>query len=117
MEESRVAGYNGSTQSTYTGLSLICLGRPTISSCSNSAPGTVTVKWSANTKATGYQVKYAFGEMSATVTIRNKATVSYVIKGLTKGLTYKVYVRSYRTSGGKNYYSAWSSTKSIKIQE
>ena len=36
---------------------------------------------------------------------------------LTKGKTYYVRVRSYKTVSGTKYYSAWSSKKSVKISK
>lgn len=110
-----VKAYNGKSSSTYIGLSAIRLARPAISSCVNGSSRALTVKWNRNTKATGYQVQYVLGSAKKTVTVKNNTTVSYVIKSLIKGNKYKVYVRSYRTSGGKNYYSAWSAAKSVMI--
>ena len=49
------------------------------------------------------------------MTVKGSSTVSKSITGLSKGKTYKVYVRAYKTVGGKNYYSAWSSYKTVKI--
>ena len=91
------------------------LTRPAISSASNTAAKTMTVKWKKNAKATGYQVKYVTGSTSKTVTITKNTTLSRVIKSLVKGKTYKVYLRSYKKVSGVNYYSAWSAAKSVKI--
>ena len=80
------------------------------------ASGTsMTVKYKKNSKATGYKIKYVVGSTSKTVTVKSYATVKKVIKSLTAGKTYKVYVRSYKKSGKKTYYSAWSSVKSVTI--
>ena len=89
---------------------------PTIKSLTNSASKTMTVKWSKNSKATGYQVKYVVGSTTKTVTIKSATTVSKVIKSLTKGKTYKVYVRSYLKNSSGTYYSAWTG-KSLKISQ
>ena len=91
------------------------LTRPAISSASNTAAKTMTVKWKKNAKATGYQVKYVTGSTSKTVTITKNTTLSRVIKSLVKGKAYKVYLRSYKKVSGVNYYSAWSAAKSVKI--
>jgi hypothetical protein len=77
----------------------------------------MTVKWAKNTRATGYQIQYKTGTTAKTVTIRSAATLSTVIKNLTKGKTYSVYIRSYRTVSGVTYYSAWSSAKNVKISK
>ena len=80
------------------------------------ASGTsMTVKYKKNSKATGYKIKYVVGSTSKTVTVKSYATVKKVIKSLKAGKTYKVYVRSYKKSGKKTYYSAWSVVKSVTI--
>ena len=90
---------------------------PTIKSVTNSASKTMTVKWSKNAKATGYQVLYKVGSTSKKVTVKSAATLKKVIKSLKKGKTYKVYVRSYKKVSGTTYVSAWSSVKSLKISK
>ena len=91
------------------------LSRSSISSVKNSSSKKMTVTWSKNSKVTGYQIMYVTGSTSKTVTVSGYKNVSKVISSLTKGKTYKVYVRSYKTVSGTKYYSAWSSAKSIKI--
>jgi hypothetical protein len=98
-----------------TGKQIVRLTAPTISSVTNSASKAITVKWNRNTKVTGYQITYKTGTTSKTVTVSGNATVSKVISGLTKDKSYTVYVRSYKTVSGVNYYSAWSSAKTVKI--
>lgn len=88
---------------------------PAISSATNSAKGAVTVKWAKNASATGYEVKYVTGTTTKTVKITSASTVSKVISSLSKGKTYKIYLRAYKTVSGKTYYSNWSAAKSIKI--
>ena len=80
----------------------------------NSTKGKLTITWTKNAKATGYQIRYNDGKTTKDLTVAKAATVSKVL-AVTKGKTYKVYVRSYRTYGGKNYYSAWSAVKTLKI--
>jgi hypothetical protein len=38
------------------------------------------------------------------------------VKSLLKGKTYYVRVRAYKTVGKVNYYSAWSSVKSVTVK-
>ena len=38
-----------------------------------------------------------------------------LLKGLSKGKTYYIKVRAYKTVDDQRYYSAWSSQKSIKV--
>ena len=92
--------------------------RPSISSLTNSAKSTMLAKWSKNSKANGYQIQYSTSSSFSSpksVTITSNATVSKKITGLTKGKTYYVRMRSYKTVGSTKYYSAWSASKSVKI--
>ena len=93
--------------------------RPAVSSLTNSASKKMTVKWAKNSKATGYEIQYStsktFASGNKTVKITSKATVSKVIGSLTKGRTYYVKIRTYKTVSGTKYYSAWSAKKSVKI--
>ncbi len=95
--------------------------RPSVSSVKNSASKKMTVKWGKNAKATGYQIQYntnkAFSSGNKTVTVKGKTSVSKVISSLKKGKTYYVRIRTYKTAGGKNYFSAWSAAKSVKIKK
>ncbi len=113
----KVVAYYGKNTGSYNTKTIVRLTRPTISSAKNSSSKAIAVKWNKNTKATGYQVKYVTGSTTKTVTVSKNSTVSYTIKKLTKGKTYKVYVRSYKTVSGTKYYSAWSSAKSVKISK
>ena len=92
--------------------------RPAISSLKNSATKKMTVKWGKNTKATGYEIWYSTSKSFSTkktATVTKNTTVSKTITSLTKGKTYYVKVRSYKTVSGKKYYSAWSVVKTVKI--
>ena len=91
------------------------LTRPTIASATNSGASKITVKWNKNTKATGYQVKYIKGSTVKTVKVSGASALSKTLSSLTKGSTYKVYVRSYKTVSGNTYYSAYSTYKSVKV--
>ena len=114
-----VKAYSGNYTSSYnaTGKTIVRLARPTISSVTNSAVGKMTVKWNQNIKATGYQVYYKTGSTVKIVTVSGNTNIRKVIESLTKGKSYTVYVRSYRKVGSTTYYSAWSSSKTIKISK
>ena len=83
-----------------------------------------TVKWKKPSKAnlkktTGYEVRYSLKSSMAgakTVTITKNKTLSKTVKKLKAKKKYYVQVRTYKTSGGKNYYSAWSAKKAIKTK-
>lgn len=101
--------------SSYTAKATVFVTAPKISSAKNSSSKAISVKWGKNTKATGYQIQYVTGSSKKTVTISKNSTISYTIKKLAKSKTYKIYVRSYKTSSGTKYYSAWSAYKSVKV--
>ena len=95
------------------------LSRGSITSVSNSASKAMTVKWKKNSSANGYEIQYSlksdFSSGLKTKTITKKSTISSKITGLTKGRTYYVRVRSYKTVDGTKYYGTWSLKKSVKI--
>ena len=95
------------------------MARPAVSSAANTAAGKMTVKWGKNAKATGYQIQYStdktFKSGSKTVTIESASTVSRVISGMTRGKTYYVRIRTYKTVGSAKYWSIWSVARSVKI--
>ena len=92
------------------------LTRPTLASgTKNIATKKIVVKWNKNTKATGYQIKYVKGSTTKTVKVTKASTLSKTLSSLTKGSTYKVSVRSYKTVSGTTYYSAYSAVKSVKV--
>ena len=95
--------------------------RPAISSATNSASKKMTVKWGKNAKANGYQIQYStdktFKSGNKAVTVTGASTVSKVIGSLTKGKTYYVRIRTYKTVGSAKYWSMWSAAKSVKISK
>ena len=96
--------------------------RPAVSSVTNSASRKMTVKWGKNAKANGYQIQYSLSKTfqvgnNKAVTITSASTVSKVIGSLTKGKTYYVRIRTYKTVGSSKYWSVWSSARSVKISK
>ena len=95
--------------------------RPAISSATNSAASKMTVKWGKNAKANGYQIQYSLSKTFASgnkaVTVTSASTASRVIGSLTKGKTYYVRIRTYKTVGSTKYWSEWSASKSVKISK
>ena len=90
--------------------------RPSISSAKNSSSRKMTVKWSKNSKASSYQLQYRKKGSIAWTTVTTNSSSKTVSK-LTKGKTYQVRVRNYKKVGSSKYYSAWSSTKTVKISK
>ncbi|MDO4502597.1 MAG: fibronectin type III domain-containing protein, partial [Coriobacteriia bacterium] len=75
-----------------------------------------TARWSKRVSQTsGYQIQYRAKGSSATktVTVRGTSTTAKKITKLRAKTRYYVKVRTYKTVGGKRYYSAWSSAKAV----
>lgn len=72
----------------------------------------LTVKFTKDTKASGYQLQYSTSSKfaaSKTKTLKlGKNTTSRTIKNLKSGKRYYVRIRSYTTVGGKTVYGSWS---------
>ena len=116
-----VKAYSGSYVGSYnSGKTMYRVSRPSISSLKNSSSKKMTVAWSKNSKVTGYRIEYAANssfDNSTTVTVKGANTVSKTISGLTKGKTYYVRVRGYKTVSGTNYWSSWSTVQKVKISK
>ena len=67
---------------------------------------------------TGYQISYSTSAKFTKKTTKTAAskTTSKTVSKLTKGKTYYVRVRTYKTIKGVNYYSGWSNVKKIKVK-
>ncbi len=93
--------------------------RPAISTVTNSGAKKMTVKWGKNARASGYQIQYStdktFKTGNNSATISGASTVAKAITGLTKGKTYYVRIRTFKTAGSTKYFSAWSPVKNVKI--
>ncbi len=80
----------------------------------------MTVKWTASSVFTGYQIQYAtngtFTKNAVALKITNPKTAETVIKNLTKGTTYYVRIRSYHEFNGMTYFGEWSNVKSCKVK-
>ncbi|MCQ2492617.1 MAG: InlB B-repeat-containing protein [Lachnospiraceae bacterium] len=116
-----VCAYCGDNKSQYVDKKTYRVTGVSISSLKNSSSKKMTVKWSKNSKATGYQIQYSksssFASGNKTVTVKGAGTVSKKISSLTKKKTYYVRVRAYKTVSSVKYYSAWSAKKSVKIKK
>ncbi len=109
------------TKGAYATTKTVRMTAVSLSSVKNSSSKKMTVKWSKNTKATGYQIQYStsstFASGNKTVTVSGASSTSKVIGSLTKGKKYYVRIRTYKTVSKTKYYSAWSSKKSVKISK
>ena len=97
-----------------------------ISTATNPSTPTVTVSagskqakisWKNVTGAMGYQIYMSTsknGNYQRVATVKN--ATSYTHKKLTKGKTYYYKVRAYKTIGNVNFFSSFSSPKSVKVK-
>ena len=76
------------------------------------------VTYSKVSGVTGYQTVYSTSSKftKATTKTASSKSTSKTISGLTKGKTYYVKVRTYKTVKGTKYYSGYSAVKKIKIK-
>ncbi len=92
-----------------------------ISSVSNVKGKKLLVKWKRNPIVSGYQIQYstnsAFKKGNKTVTVKKNTSVKRTISKLTKGKTYYVRIRTYKTVSKANYYSTWSTKKKVVIKK
>ena len=91
-----------------------------LTSVKSAKAGEMTVKWSKNAKAGGYQLQYATASNfkgAKAVNVKKAKTTSTTVKKLTKGKKYYVRVRTYQKVSGKTYYSAWSASKNVTIKK
>ena len=74
-----------------------------------------TAQWK-KVAVTGYQLQYATNAKftkATTKTLKGAAKVKLAIKTPRGGTRYYVRVRTFKTIGGKNYYSTWSGAKAV----
>ncbi|MCC8073241.1 MAG: fibronectin type III domain-containing protein [Clostridiales bacterium] len=79
------------------------------------------IKWKKqDVKTTGYQITYSKNsdfESRKTVTGKGKDKTKVAILNLSGSTKYYFKVRTYKTVDGKNYYSSWSTKKSITTKK
>lgn len=72
----------------------------------------------AASRITGYQIQLAtdskFTKNKRLVTAKGYTKTSKKVTKLKGGKKYFVRIRTYKTAGGKNYYSPWSKAKTVK---
>lgn len=124
----RIAAFNKAGVSSKTRTSVMyrvagpvitSLSSPGGSSSRTSSAGRITVRWGRNAKGNGYKVQYSLASNFAgtkTLTFTKNSITSKTIKNLAVGKTYYVRVRAYKSAKGKNYYSAWSPVKKVKVR-
>lgn len=93
--------------------------KTTLVKLTNLATRKLKVEWKKNTVGTGYQIKYAinskFTSGVKTVNVTKNTTTYKTLTQLTKGKTYYVKIRTYKTVGSSAFYSDWSTAIKMKI--
>ena len=116
-----IRAYHGKTLGNYAGKTLTRLTGVTLSTLSNPSTKAMKVTWKKQSKVSGYEIQYStsstFASGNKSVKVSGAGTLSKTIKSLTKGKTYYVRIRGYKTVGTRTDYSAWSAKKSIKIKK
>ena len=91
---------------------------PTGVSAKNNKAKATTVTWKAMSGITGYELQASMDKTFKTGVKKASAkalATSAVFKSLTKGKTWYIRVRCYKTVSGKKIYSAWGAVKAVKV--
>ncbi len=75
----------------------------------------VTLQWTKNSAASGYEIEqYKGGKWTNVAKITSNATTSYTVKGLAAGTAgYQFRIRAYRNESSGKVYSGYSSTVKV----
>ena len=79
-----------------------------------------TAKWTKVAGVTGYQIQYATNAKftgAKAVNVKGASKAAQAVKNLKGGAKYYVRIRTYKTVGGKNYFSAWSAAKAVTTKK
>ena len=78
------------------------------------------VKWKKQAaQTTGYEIQYGLKKNfkgAKVKTVKKNKTTKLTIKKLKSKKKYYVRIRTYKTVGGKKYYSSWSKSKRVKVK-
>ncbi|MCD8191093.1 MAG: fibronectin type III domain-containing protein [Clostridiales bacterium] len=82
----------------------------------------ISLKWTRNTKATGYVIEYSTSKSftsstTKTVKLKGNKNLTTTLKNLKKGKTYYIRMRAYKTSGSVTSYAGWSKVKTVKVKK
>ena len=90
-----------------------------LSGVTSAKTGQLTLKWAKNAAVTGYQVQYATSSKftgAKTLNVKSNKTITGTLSKLKEKRKYYVRIRTYKTVGKVNYYSAWSAAKSATVK-
>ena len=97
----------------------------TLKSCKSTKRGTISLSWSKNAQADGYQVEYSYTNRTGTCMtmitaeqkIKGTEQIRMVRKGFVPGRTYRVRVRAYKIVNGKTYTSTRSAKGKVTVKK
>ena len=108
--------YSGTITKTFT----IKPKKATLKTATSPKTKKLKVTWTKDTTVTGYQIQYStsstFKSGNKTKLITKNSTTSATLSGLTKGKTYYVRIREYKTINGTKSFGAYSAKKTVKIK-
>ncbi len=106
--------YNGTVKATFK----ICPKKTAVKKLTSPKTKQLKVTYGKVAGVTGYQITYSTSSKFTKKTTKsvNAAGTSKTIKKLTKGKTYYVKVRTYKTVSGTKYYSGYTAVKKIKVK-
>lgn len=109
-----VKAYSGSTVSQYDsdGEEIYFLSRPAAPTVKKSGSG-FSASWKKNSKASSYQLQYSTSSKFTSKTTKTVSGTSLSVSDLKNGKKYYIRVRSIKTVGDDDYYSAWSKASSV----
>lgn len=95
--------------------------KATLKSVTSPKAKKMKVTYAKQAGVSGYEILYStssnFSKGKKTVTVKKAGTVTKTISKLTKGKTYYVKVRAFKTVGGTKYYGLYSAKKKVKIKK
>ncbi len=98
----------------------ITLKKTTLKSASGKDTGSVTLGWTADTQADGYQIQacadQAFGSGVKKAAVNGGKTESFVFEKLNSGKKMCFRIRSFKKVGSSNWYSEWSAAKQAVVK-
>ena len=104
----------------YTYLTVITKpNKVTITKLKATAKNKLTVNWKKVSNSNGYIIQYSTNSKfknAKKIQIKNKKTISKVIKSLKRNKKYYIRIRAYKQVNGKKIYGDYSKTKNIKLK-
>lgn len=116
----KIVAYAGGKESPLSRSTAIYrLVRASITSVTSPSAGKMSVNYSRNAKATGYEIQFSLNKDfsgAKTAKVTKNSLVTRNIGKLQSGKKYYVRMRSYKEVSGTKHVSAWSVIKAVRIK-